>query len=290
MPPHAADAPPPAQQAPQVLTLRTPLLTLARINGQAHGELIEVPQADAHCLIVQLQDFVSHRLWRDGRLIYAGGHKRFTLSVTNLNHRHTCQHLAPYDNVRALLHRSQLETLSEEIMGKRLSQLKLVQQSSDPVAHNLVQALLPAVHQPGQADAIFVEHVMLALSAHVMRRYGNDDGGPSPASMPPWQERRAKEYMASRLAQDVSLEDVAQACGMSRSHFARTFKKSTGMAPFEWMRHERINRAKQMLQDSDVPLICIAVECGFTDQSHFTRVFTKLVGTTPRAWRAHMRH
>lgn len=277
-------------QTPQVLTLRTPLFTLARATGQANESPIEVPQVDAHSIIIQLQDFVSHRLWRDGRLIYAGGHKQFSLAVTNLNHRHTCQHLAPYDNVRALLHHSQLETLSEEIMGKRLSQLKLVQHSSDPVAHNLVQALLPAVHEPAQADAMFVEHVMLALSAHVMRRYGHDGGGPSSASMPAWQERRAKEYMASRLAQDLTLEDVAQACGMSRSHFARTFKKSTGMAPFEWMRHERINRAKQMLQGGDVPLICIAVECGFTDQSHFTRVFTRMVGTTPRAWRNTMRH
>jgi AraC family transcriptional regulator len=210
--------------------------------------------------------------------------------VTDLNHRYTCQHLAPYDNVRALLHRSQLEILSEEMMGKRLNHLKLVQQSSDPIAHNLVQALLPALHQPTQADAMFVEHVMLALSAHIIRRYGDDGGAPSPVVMQPWQERRAKEYMASRLTQGVTLEAVARACGMSRSHFARTFKRSTGMAPFEWMRHERINRAKQMLKGSDTPLICVAVECGFTDQSHFTRVFTKLVGTTPRAWRASMRH
>ncbi|HEY0293902.1 MAG TPA: AraC family transcriptional regulator [Bordetella sp.] len=289
MPPHAADTPQPSH-APRIVTLKTPLFTLMRATGQAHGGLVDVPQDDAHAIIIQLQDFVSHRLWQAGRLVYSGGHRQRTLAVTDLNDRYTCQHLSPYDNIRAVLSRSQLEALSEEIMDKRLGQLRHVQQSSDPVAHNLVQALLPALHQPAQADAMFVEHVMLALASHVMRHYGHDDEAPAATTMQPWQERRAKEYMASRLTQEVTLEDVAQACSMSRSHFARTFKKSTGMAPFEWMRHERIKRAKHMLRNSDAALICIAVECGFTDQSHFTRVFTKLTGMSPRAWRDALRH
>lgn len=272
--------------------LQTPLCSVMRIIdavGGPHAGTVRVPQADAYSIIVQLRDFTSHKLWRDGRLVYSGGHARQTMALTDLNHDYACQHLSAFDNVRFRLGRSELDELSEDLMGKRLHRLDNVQHTADPVVHGLAQALLPSLRQPAQSDPLFVEHVTLALVSHVMGRYGSHGGVIGAAAalggMTPWQERRAKEFMSAHLAHTLTLEDVARQCSMSRSHFARSFKKRTGMAPFEWLRHARVARAKLLLQTRAVPLSHIAAECGFTDQSHFTRVFTRLVGQGPRAWR-----
>jgi len=287
-------ADPPSSPLPRrMAALQTPLFSFARFadpaGGAAHAHIIQVPQAEAYSVIVQLRDFASHKLWRDRRLLYSGGHRRQTMALTDLTHDYACQHLSAFDNARFQLGRRQLDELSEELMGKRLHHLAGAQGAADPVVHSLAQALLPSLRQPAQADAIFVEHVMIALAAHVIRRYGSQgdavEAAAAGAGMAPWQENRAKEFMASHLTQGLTLEAVASQCGMSRSHFARSFKKRTGMAPFEWLRHERVERAKLLLRTGNVPLTRIAAECGFTDQSHFTRVFTRLVGQGPRAWR-----
>ena len=91
--------------------------------------------------------------------------------------------------------------------------------------------------------------------------------------------------MQENLAQDLSLERIARECCLSRAHFARYFKNSTGMPAHKWLQCLRIEHAKQLLQAPDKSLTQIALDCGFADQSHFTRVFKSFVGVTPGIWR-----
>lgn len=99
-----------------------------------------------------------------------------------------------------------------------------------------------------------------------------------------WQERKAKAILAGSLCTRLFIADVAKQCAMSRSHFSRAFKKSTGMSPQEWALDMRIRRAKECLKADQLPLAQISQECGFADQSHFSRMFSKLVGVTPKRW------
>ena len=101
----------------------------------------------------------------------------------------------------------------------------------------------------------------------------------------PWQIHRAKQLMLNNLDGDISVEAIAQACALSRSHFTRQFKRSTLLSPKEWMREQRILRGKQLLQTSRMLLADIALECGFSDQSHFCRTFIRAEGITPGAWK-----
>lgn len=101
----------------------------------------------------------------------------------------------------------------------------------------------------------------------------------------PWQERRSKELMRSRLESDISLAELATECRLSRSYFARAFKKSTGESPHRWLLGQRVETAKHMLLHSETPLSEIALAVGFSDQSHLTKVFARAVGATPGAWR-----
>ncbi|WP_161599704.1 helix-turn-helix transcriptional regulator [Pseudomonas arsenicoxydans] len=101
----------------------------------------------------------------------------------------------------------------------------------------------------------------------------------------PWQERRAKGIIESRLNIGISVNQLASECSFSRSHFSRAFKLSTGITPHQYLLNLRIDKAKNLLSIQNLKIIDISTECGFSDSSHFTKVFSKLVGYTPSYWR-----
>lgn len=100
-----------------------------------------------------------------------------------------------------------------------------------------------------------------------------------------WQLRRATDYLEAHCLRSVRLDELAQLTGLSASQFSHSFKAATGVAPHQWQMHERLKRAKQLLESGRQPLNAIAAETGFADQAHFTRVFRQYVGTTPARWR-----
>jgi transcriptional regulator GlxA family with amidase domain len=101
----------------------------------------------------------------------------------------------------------------------------------------------------------------------------------------PRELRRAKEILRADLSGNLSLEQLARECGLSRSHFARAFRQSTGSAPHQWLMAQRIERARELLRGSRAPLREVARACGFVDASHFSRVFRGNTGTTPSVYR-----
>jgi AraC family transcriptional regulator len=103
-------------------------------------------------------------------------------------------------------------------------------------------------------------------------------------ALAPWQERRAKQILATARQDKLLIAEVASQCAMSRSHFSRAFKKTTGMSPQEWSLKSRIEHAQRLLTEGALSMCEIALECGFADQSHFSRTFSKLTGTAPKRW------
>jgi AraC-like DNA-binding protein len=101
----------------------------------------------------------------------------------------------------------------------------------------------------------------------------------------PWQLRRAEALMSGNLSVQVPLGKVAEECGLSVRHLARAFRQSTGVPPHRWLLNRRVERAKELLPDSNLSLSDVALACGFGDQSHFTRSFTAAVRLSPGLWR-----
>ncbi|MCP3724277.1 AraC family transcriptional regulator [Paraburkholderia sp. CNPSo 3272] len=95
--------------------------------------------------------------------------------------------------------------------------------------------------------------------------------GEAASRLAPWQERRAKELLLAHLEGQISLADVARACGLSRGYFLKAFHQTTGLPPYRWLVSQRIERAKEYLRDAQTPFSAISQACGFADQSHFTR-------------------
>lgn len=103
----------------------------------------------------------------------------------------------------------------------------------------------------------------------------------------PWRERLAKRLILENLSENIEVCELARACALSRSYFSRAFKCSTGLSPQEWIRAQRIARAKCLIQHTEMTLTQISMECGFCDQSHFSHIFSRIEGINPFTWRGH---
>jgi AraC family transcriptional regulator len=78
---------------------------------------------------------------------------------------------------------------------------------------------------------------------------------------------------------------LAAVAELSRMHFASQFRVATSLRPHEFLRQQRIKRAKALLQSTTMPIVEIALTVGFQTQAHFTTVFKRSVGYTPQRWR-----
>src|SRR5262249_35747901 len=97
--------------------------------------------------------------------------------------------------------------------------------------------------------------------------------------------RRVREYMELHLDESIDLSMLAGIAGLSLHHFARQFKQSIGVTPHHYLTQKRVERAQEMLAQTDLSLSEIAYAAGFSDQSHLARHFRHMLGTTPREFR-----
>jgi AraC-like DNA-binding protein len=97
--------------------------------------------------------------------------------------------------------------------------------------------------------------------------------------------RRAAEILEAHLDGNIVLRQVAEACELSVSHFARAFKKTFRRTPYNWLIERRVDKAKDLMMNSRLPLTDIAARCGFTDQSGLNRSFKRIHGVSPGIWR-----
>jgi AraC family transcriptional regulator len=194
----------------------------------------------------------------------------------------------PYHNLFFYLPRVALDAIADEANVSRIRDLSYKPGAAvnDATISGLGSLLLPALSHPDQANRLFVDHVLLAVGAHIAQTYG----GMRPVSrlvrggLAPWQERRAKEMIAANL-DGVPVTELARECRLSRAHFSRAFRRSVGVAPHNWLIEQRIVLSKKKLRDDRLSLAGVAAECGFSDHAHFTRHFARIVGVTPSAWR-----
>jgi AraC family transcriptional regulator len=256
-----------------------------------HGLTRQTEPADAAMAVLHLRPSVAHDVWRDGR------HRRLptqpggALTVMDLRHSWLSDLPEPFHTVNFLLPRAALDRIARELGLPAMGEFGvLAGDRPDETLLHLAQALLPAFARREEANRLFVGHVLFAAATHVASRLAGM------APLPPrargglalWQERRAKAMLAADLAGNITLVELATACGLSRAHFLRAFRQSTGLTPHRWLLVRRVAVAQEMLAAGALSLAEVAHAAGFADQSHLTRVFSKIVGTSPAAWRREM--
>ena len=104
--------------------------------------------------------------------------------------------------------------------------------------------------------------------------------------LPIWQLRKVEDYVREQLADEISVETLAELVELSPFHFSRVFKQATGMSPLQFVTRERITRAQQLIRETSRSLIEVALEVGYTSPSHFAKVFRRVTGVTPTEFRS----
>jgi AraC-like DNA-binding protein len=278
-------------QAPTLLARRlapAPIaFTRLQNDGEFHGRTLTVPPDDAFSFQVALAPMATGDLWIRGKRsdLAASGGDTF---VFDLSSSTVARLPPPYDYLRFRMPVATLDALAYERGLRRLGGLRATRIGTrDPVMHALSLAVLPIFEQAETPPTLFLESLGLAFHAHAMHAYGGVPAshGEIRLGLAPWQLRRAQGLIEAELDQDPSISDLAKACEMSASHFARAFRRATGTPPHRWLLKRRVERAKQLLLGGEHRLAEIAIACGFVDQSHLTRVFVQFEGLSPGKWR-----
>ncbi|MBV9817058.1 MAG: helix-turn-helix transcriptional regulator [Solirubrobacterales bacterium] len=192
--------------------------------------------------------------------------------------------------VHVYLTHDELAATCRQMYDRDVEDVELLDEvkANDPAIHRTAMMLAHEAARGGPGSRLLIDALSCQLSVQILRKHAHVlfrelAGAPGLTFV---QERTLRDYLQEHLNENVGLDDLAGAVGLSRAHFARRFKQTTGTSPHRWVLHQRIARAQQMLTRSGAPLADVACRCGFADQSHMSRVFRAYLGTTPGRFRA----
>lgn len=159
---------------------------------------------------------------------------------------------------------------------------------SDSLLAQLMDSLWQAGDTANAAGRLFADTAATATVARLLHLSG----------MPPLANKgglasrhlaRIIEYIEARLADDISLDEIATIAGMSAFHVCRAFKQSTGLPPHRYLMRLRLQRAKAMLETTNLPITEIAAQVGYDDPGYLVRLFRAHFGTNPANYRRERR-
>lgn len=157
----------------------------------------------------------------------------------------------------------------------------------DPTILHLAQLFKSEILNGGLAGKLYTESLANVLAVHLLRNYSGSVVKPAwqDGSLDAFKLNQIKDFIEERLAQELTIADMAAVVHMSPFHFAHVFKTATGLPPHRYITHRRMERAKTLLAITRLPVAEVAYRVGFSNQSHFTAQFRRATGTTPKGYR-----
>jgi AraC family transcriptional regulator len=157
----------------------------------------------------------------------------------------------------------------------------------DLVVAELTKAIITPINHGEPLDRLALDQIAMVLGAHVLQ---SRSGAPPMAAGPmrgleAWQKLRTEEMLRGHLEGSISFRELASACALSGSNFARRFRFSFGTSVHQRLIQLRVDRAKQLLLQTKKSFAEISLLSGFCDQAAFSRTFSRIEGMTPSRWR-----
>lgn len=153
-----------------------------------------------------------------------------------------------------------------------------------PLIHSIFRQLWRLGDEDGAPSRMLAQAAGCEILAELCRLH-RAPFSPAVGGLAPWAERRSMEIMRTRLAEDISLVELAVEVKLSPFHFSRMFRQSVGVSPQVFLTQLRLDKACELLRWSDLPVTEIAFEVGYCSSQVLARVFVKHRHTTPTDYR-----
>lgn len=161
--------------------------------------------------------------------------------------------------------------------------------TNDESLNRLLQSLQKELLDDEPGREIVMRAIVEQLLVQILRQHSiarrSDELEISRVGLLDRRVRKSIELMHSQMDQNLSLKDLAAASYLSTFHFARLFKKITGVTPHNYLAAIRTQKAQLLLANRSLSINAIAAQVGYLSSSHFTKAFRNAIGTTPREFR-----
>jgi len=161
------------------------------------------------------------------------------------------------------------------MLTQQLSPLLL---TDAPAMHACFENLRNAAQLDGILSWAELSHTISEMLMLLLRTLLHERSIPHPRRS---EIERLADYIRANSAEKLSMDDFMNVANLSKYHLIRLFRQQMGIPPYDYMHHCRINRAQQLLRTTDMTVLEIARQTGYSDSVSFIRHFKKIVGTTP---------
>ena len=223
--------------------------------------------------------------WVDGKFLPVDHWDEGGIGIYDLESDPRALRPSAFDSVHFNVPRATLEAFTVDNGLRRVDTLSCPQGARDDVLFGLARFILPWLSDGVRVCDLTFDYFVLMVCSRLATTYGSPSLVPGKArGLTAWQQRRVMNLINADPQQKLGLSTLADACGLSVSHFSRSFKQSFGIPVHRYVIHRRIDFAKHLLKGSSMPLAEIALRSGFSDQAAFSRTFAAAVGVPPKRW------
>ncbi|WP_441244786.1 helix-turn-helix transcriptional regulator [Tardiphaga sp. 768_D3_N2_1] len=263
----------------------------AGIAHWKHEPLHDVVEPMTHHVIMAYNGSMQRMERRSGRSVAIGTFRPGVVIIIPEGSSSRWDIPKPVDVVQLYLPHTILERVANEADMAAPGDLLERTAHPDPITSRLLISAADVLEGNAALDALFRQQVtdllatrLLAAHTGAPAAFQQTVGGLAPKTL-----LRAIERLRSDSDTDVSLSALASDAGLSRFHFCRAFKESTGLSPHAWLRQHRLEQAMNMLRDTDASVVSVAAALGYASQTAFAAAFRKLTGESPSDWRRRTR-
>jgi AraC family transcriptional regulator len=253
----------------------------------AHGPLHDVVEPMADHVVMAYTGPLQQLQRRSGRTFRSGTARPGVVTIIPAGTSARWDIPGPVNVIQFYIPQDTLSRVAEEV-GKA-SVVDLLERTGhpDPTTSQLLTMATDGLVGNDGLDRLFRQQLTDVVATRLLAAHSDGLGIIQPVSggLSPRALRRAIERLNSDDDEDVSLAALAEDAGLSRFHFCRAFKASTGLSPHAWLRQHRLEQAKEMLREPTMSIVMVAATLGYGSQTAFAAAFRKLVGESPSEWR-----
>jgi AraC family transcriptional regulator len=263
----------------------------AAIAHWQHEPLHDVVEPMTHHVIMAYNGTMQRMERRTGRSVAIGTFRPGVVIIIPEGSSSRWDIPKPVDVVQLYLPHKMLERVAREADIAAPGDLLERTAHPDPITSRLLLSAADVLEGNAALDALFRQQVTDLLATRLLAAHTGSPTTfqPTMGGLSPKVLLRAIERLRSDSDADVSLAALASDAGLSRFHFCRAFKESTGLSPHAWLRQHRLEQAMNMLRDTDASVVSVAAALGYASQTAFAAAFRKLTGETPSDWRKRTR-